>query len=86
MSETQDWLETNQQHLRGIARTSNTAPEVVDLAAVLVLAEFSDDQINDRLRRLVLSLGAGRRPILALPQVIAAIRALAIAETTKRSG
>jgi hypothetical protein len=83
MSETQEWLEEHRQHLGEIARKSDMSPELVDLAAVLVLAELSDAQVYDRLLSLVRSLGAGRRPVLGLPHVITEIRDLAMAHTTE---
>jgi len=76
MNEIEEWLRVNHRRLGDIALASETSPELVQLAAALVLAGFSDAEIYDRLLRLALSFGAGRRPAAGVPNALAQIREL----------
>lgn len=54
MSEVRRWLDMNDQRLVDIAERSDTSVEFVHLAAVLVLAGLTDEQIHDQVAVLEL--------------------------------
>jgi hypothetical protein len=79
MSAIENWLTDNDERLVEIARRSVIVPDVVHLAAVLVLAGFTDAQIQAQLNVLNLRLRDGHDPLAGLAEVLRQVRELAAA-------
>lgn len=77
MTAIHEWLANHDDNLSEIARRVDTASEVVYLAAVLVLAGFSDEQIRDQLSVLEVRLRDGHDSLTGLLSALAQIRDLA---------
>ena len=77
MNEIQAWLKENDERLVEIAGRSDIVPEVTHLAAVLVLAGFTDAQIRDQLAVLEVRLRDGHDPLAGLLRALTQIRELA---------
>jgi hypothetical protein len=77
MSAIENWLTENDERLVEIARRWVVVPDVVHLAAVLVLAGFTDAQIQAQLEVLNLRLRDGHDPLAGLSEVLRQVRELA---------
>jgi len=81
MSAIENWLTDNDEQLVEIARRSDVVPDVVHLAAVMVLAGFTDAQIDTHLNVLNVRLRDGHDPLAGLPEVLREVRELAAADS-----
>jgi len=77
MSAIESWLTDNNEQLVEIARRSDLVPDVVHLAAVMVLAGFTDAQIHTHLNVLNVRLRDGHDPLAGLPEALRQVRELA---------
>jgi hypothetical protein len=80
VSAIQDWLTNNDERLVDIAHRSDIVPGVVHLAAVLVLAGFTDTAIYDQMEVLNVRLRDGHDPLAGLLDALTEIRELAAAQ------
>lgn len=76
LSAIESWLIANDESLAGIAGHSELAPDIVHLAAVLVLGRLTDLEIHEELGALRVRLHNGHDPLAGLSRALTEIRDL----------
>lgn len=77
MNSIEEWVQAHDLRLREIADDTNMAPPLVQLAAMLMLAGVSDDEIYEQLANQVVSMNGQGSPLEGAPQALEQVRQLA---------
>lgn len=77
MNDIEEWVQAHDAPLEAIARDTHLPSHLVHLAAALVLAGASDDDIYEHLGEHVISMDGQRSPLAGAPRAIEQIRQLA---------
>lgn len=77
MNSIEEWIETHDEQLRDIAEDTEMAAPLVHLAAILMLAGVSDEEIYEQLSQHALSMDGQGSPLAGAPEALQRVRQLA---------
>jgi hypothetical protein len=70
------WLKEHEDHLGRLVEETRLGSDVIQLIALLILTEHTDEEIYDDLTAHTVSVNSGHNPLRMVPQAIERIRRL----------